>query len=48
MLMMLLYLTEALVVASKKSGLYVNADKHGALSYLEIRMQKEFKRYWLI
>jgi len=42
MLMMVIYMTEALLVASKKSGLYVNADINRAWSYLEIRMQNEF------
>jgi len=48
MLMTVIYLTEALVVASKKSALYVTADKNRTWSYLKIRMQNKFKRYSLI
>jgi len=48
MLMMVIYLTEALLVASKKSGLYVNVGKNRAWSCLEIRIKKEFKWYRLI
>jgi hypothetical protein len=36
--------TKALVVASKKSGLQVNADKLSTWSCLEIRMQDEVTR----
>jgi len=48
MLMTVIYLTEALLVISKKSGLCVKADKNSTWSCLEIRMQNEFKRYSLI